>query len=320
MTGSPADGVRHFGAQEIADLVPPAEAAAAITAALRAFDPADDPARISSPLANGELLLMPSQSPAAAGIKVITVAPANPGRGLPRIQGLYVLFDATTLAPVAVLDGAALTTLRTPAVSAAFVASVAERLGADVRLVVFGGGPQGLGHVAALEAMAGVHLSHVALVVPDPSSVVLPEGLTTAPITLLASDDPGLTAELSIADVVVCATTSRTPVFDSRALRAGAVVIAVGSHEPDARELDGPCLGAATVVVEDVATALREAGDVVKAIQEGHLTPERLVTLRQLLTGEHHVDPSRAVVLKTTGMAWQDLAVAQAVVDRSRRG
>jgi ornithine cyclodeaminase len=55
-------------------------------------------------------------------------------------------------------------------------------------------------------------------------------------------------------------------VFDSGLLRDDVVVVAVGSHEPDARELDGRLLGRASVVVEDVATALREAGDVVLAI------------------------------------------------------
>ena len=69
---------------------------------------------MSVDLTNGQFLLMPSETSAAAGVKVVTVAPDNPSRGLPRIQAAYLLFDRDTLALRAVLDGAALTTLRTP--------------------------------------------------------------------------------------------------------------------------------------------------------------------------------------------------------------
>src|SRR4029450_8788720 len=56
----------------------------------------------------GQLLLMPAELGAGAGVKVVTIAPANPERGLPRINGVYVLFDAATLVPIALLDGPAL--------------------------------------------------------------------------------------------------------------------------------------------------------------------------------------------------------------------
>jgi ornithine cyclodeaminase len=106
-------------------------------------------------------------------------------------------------------------------------------------------------------------------------------------------------------------------VFDSTLLRHDAVVVAVGSHEPDARELDASLLGRATVVVEDVATALREAGDVVLAIADGTLTPVDLVPMRDVLTGAVAVPEDRPLVFKSVGMSWQDLVVAAAVVERS---
>ena len=100
----------------------PAGAVRAMTDALRGgLDPASDPPRAAVGLARGQFLLMPSESASAAGVKVATVAPDNPARGLPRIQATYLLFDRETLALRAVLDGTALTTLRTPAVSVAAV-------------------------------------------------------------------------------------------------------------------------------------------------------------------------------------------------------
>jgi ornithine cyclodeaminase len=116
---------------------------------------------------------------------------------------------------------------------------------------------------------------------------------------------------------LVCATSARSPVFDSALVRDDSVVIAVGSHEPDARELDAALLGRATVVVEDVATALREAGDVILAIAEGALAADDLVPMRDLLTGAIEPPRNRPLVFKSVGMAWQDLVVATAVVDQS---
>src|SRR5690606_615333 len=108
------------------------------------------------------------------------------------------------------------------------------------------------------------------------------------------------------ADVIVCATSARSPVLDSALVGDDTVVVAVGSHEPDARELDGALLGRATVVVEDVATALREAGDVVLAIAEGAVSADDLVPMREVVTGTRVVPSGRPLVFKSVGMSWQD--------------
>ncbi|NEC23729.1 ornithine cyclodeaminase family protein, partial [Streptomyces parvus] len=77
------------------------------------------------PLVHGQGLLMPAEYGGWYGVKVATVAPGNPARGLRRINATYLLHDSATLTPVALLDGVALTALRTPAVS---VAACLERL------------------------------------------------------------------------------------------------------------------------------------------------------------------------------------------------
>jgi ornithine cyclodeaminase/alanine dehydrogenase-like protein (mu-crystallin family) len=293
--------VRSLDAAAVAALGP-AGAVRAITDALRGgLDPATDPPRAAVGLSHGQFLLMPSEVPAAAGVKVVTVAPDNPARGLPRIQAVYLLFDRETLALRAVLDGTALTTLRTPAVSvAAVLPALPDR---PLRVAVVGAGPQAVGHVATLAAVRP--LAGAAHLVRDPSRTPL------AAVRLGSADaDEALQA----ADVVVCATSARAPLFDSSLLRDDVVVVAVGSHEPDARELDAPLLGRATVVVEDVATALREAGDVVLAIAEGALTAADLVPVRDLVTGAVPPPADRPLVFKSVGMSWQDLVVAEAVV------
>lgn len=293
--------MRFLDADAVAALGP-AAAVQAITDALRGgLNPAADPHRVSVGLTEGEFLLMPSETLTDAGVKVVTIAPNNPIHGLPRIQAAYLLFDRETLALRAVLDGTALTTLRTPAVS---VAAVSQRLpDRPLRAAVIGAGPQATGHVSTLAAVRPIESA--TYLVRDPSRT---------PLDAITLGSPQADEALESADVVVCATSARSPVFDSALLRDDAVVVAVGSHEPDARELDAPLLGRATVVVEDIATALREAGDVVLAIAESTLTAADLVPMRDVLTGDVALPTDRPLVFKSVGMSWQDLVVAGAVV------
>jgi ornithine cyclodeaminase/alanine dehydrogenase-like protein (mu-crystallin family) len=296
--------VRYLDARAVASLGPAAAVRAIIDALHGGLDPATDPPRASVDLTNDQFLLMPSQTSAAAGVKVATVAPHNPAQGLPRIQATYLLFDPDNLSLRAVLDGTALTTLRTPAVSvAAVLGLLPERA---LRVAVVGAGPQATGHVSTLATVRQVEAAYL---VRDPSRTKL---------YALALGSPDADETLRAADVVVCATSARTPLFDSALLRDDVVVIAVGSHEPDARELDAALLARATVIVEELDTALREAGDVVLAIADDALDPERLLAMGQVVAGAVDVPADRPLVFKSVGMSWQDLVIAEAVLRHSK--
>jgi ornithine cyclodeaminase len=282
-------------------------------ALLGGLDPARALNRSIVEVTYGQLLLMPAESGTAVGLKLGTVAPDNPARELPRIQALYVLVDRETLTPVALLDGTALTTLRTPAVSAVAVRHLAP---ADARhLLVFGSGPQAWGHVHALRAVR-----------PVQQVTVVGRDRGRAEQLVARLDTEGLDArvgdgtEVSEADLVVCATTATSPLFDGTAVKPGACVVAVGSHEPDRREVDSALLGRAAqgggVVVETRDVALREAGDVVLALGEGALSADQLVELGDVVRREPGAGPS---FFKSVGMGWEDLVVAEAVLQRWRR-
>jgi len=303
-----------FDAAAIAAACSPARAVAAIDEAVRrgAAD-ADGPGRISVPLQRGEFLLMPAEAAGAVGIKVLTVAPGNAAAALPRIQGVYLLFDQTTLAPAAILDGIALTTLRTPAVS---VAAVLPRLRLDtgpLNLVIFGAGPQAIAHEATVRsALEGVRdIGSVDYVVRDPQRAATALGATAL---VLASGSPAAASAIREADLIVCATSAREPLFDSALVKNTATVIAVGSHEPAARELDAALFARSFVVVETVAAALAEAGDVVLAIGEDAIGADALVPMADMIGGAVNIPVDRPVVFKSVGMSWQDLAIAQVVV------
>jgi ornithine cyclodeaminase/alanine dehydrogenase-like protein (mu-crystallin family) len=298
----------------------PRDAVDALLSALRdGLDPAGSTPRTFVSLTHGDYILMPAEHLDDTGVKIVTVAPRNRERGLPRIQGVYVLFDAGTLAPRAVLDGIELTALRTPAVS---LTGVRQHLLADaapLHVVAFGAGIQAIRHVTTTaDVVEGVReIASVTFVVRDPATTSVPTRLAGTSCEVVVVGGPEAERAVSRAGIVLCATSAREPVFDSRLLRDDAIVVAVGSHDPDAREVDEHLLGRARVVVEDRETALREAGDVVMAIAAGTFDADDLVGLAEVAAEDVHV-AGRPVFFKSVGMAWQDLVVASAVVAAGR--
>jgi ornithine cyclodeaminase len=276
--------IPYVDAGEVARRVSPAAAVDALEAALRAgLDPAADPARSTVELERGQLLVMPSGVARHPVVKVLTVG------GDPRVQGVCVAFDAVSLAPVALLDAIAVTNLRTAAVSALAVRHLAA---ADAsRLVVFGRGPQAAAHVDAIGAVRPI-----------------------ADVRVLGRDAAGRDDAVAAADIVCCCTTAREPLFDGALVADHATVVAIGSHAPDAREVDDALVARATVVVEAPATALREAGDIVLAIAARRLRPSQLVALSALVRGEHVPVAGRPRLFKSTGMAWEDAVVVDAIL------
>ncbi|MFD2473082.1 ornithine cyclodeaminase family protein [Amycolatopsis silviterrae] len=282
------------------------QAVDAVRAALAGgLDPDQDPPRSVVPVPTGQFLLMPAFWDRYAGVKVASVAPDNPARGLPRIQGHYLLMDGPTLTPMALLDGVALTSVRTAAVSAVAADLLAEP---DAeRLVVFGTGPQAESHIEAFRAVR-------------PVREVVVVGRNAERTRAFAAQYPfartGTPDDVAEADLIVCCTSSRTPVFDGAKVPEHATVVAVGSHEPEAREVDDVLIGRSTVVVEGIGAATREAGDVVLALESGALVAEDLVPLAALAAGR--TVPSGPRLFKSVGMAWEDLVVAAATYEAVR--
>jgi len=287
-------------------------------ALLNGVDPEDDSPRLFSPAPNGEFLLMPASGQRYSGIKALTVAPANPQRGLEKIQGVYILFDSDMLAPLATMDGNELTAIRTPATTLLAVkhilASAPDGGPGAPRVLVFGTGVQALNHLRAAHA-----------VLPEASFAVVgrrPERVT-ALIGQLATEGievrPGSQAEVPDADVVICATSSRIPLFDGGLVASGAVVAAVGQHGLDAREVDAGLVLRSDVVVEGRASALREAGDLIPARSAEEWEAIRPANLLDLVKGEFARSPGKPCLYAGVGMAWEDLATAAVVYEGGTR-
>ncbi|WP_327370888.1 ornithine cyclodeaminase family protein [Streptomyces sp. NBC_01217] len=307
-----------LGADDI-EALGPTGAADALEAALSGgLDPERTPARHHVTVPGGELLIMPATTRQVTGVKIAGVAPGNPARNLPRITGSYLLLDGPTLLPLALLDGAALTALRTPAVSAL---AIRHLTGPVVRhLVLFGTGPQAYGHLAAVLAERPVE--RVTVIGRTPHRVAaLVEHARRLGTDARAGGARGA-EEVATADLVLCCTTSATPLFDGTLVPDGATVVAVGSHSPDAREVDTALVARSAVIVESRSAALSEAGDLLIPMAEGAFTAESVAAnLAELVAGRSlggkAADPERPRLFKSVGMGWEDLAVAAAVHRKS---
>lgn len=279
------------------------QAISALEDALKSgLDPRTSLARRSVPLERGSFLLMPGEYGGYTGVKIVTVAPGNPKRGLPKIQGNYLLFDSETLAPLALIDGVALTAIRTPAISALAV----RHLAADDAdsLLVYGTGPQALYHVRAVAAVR--KLESVAVIGRSEDKE---QELVTALRAEGLDARRGTTTDVAEARIIACCTSSSEPLFDGSRVRDDAVVVAVGSHDPDAREVDDALVSRSTVYVEDVETALREAGDVVIGIRNGAISRNELHELSSLVA-EGRPPGKGPAFFKSVGMGWEDLITA----------
>jgi ornithine cyclodeaminase/alanine dehydrogenase-like protein (mu-crystallin family) len=295
----------------LARLLPMVAAIDALEAAFGADVLPESPLRTHVDTAAGTLLLMPAHGAAGVGVKLVTLTPENPERDRPFIHALYVLFDAQTQAPVATFDGAALTALRTAAVS-----GLATRLLARPdarRMVLYGAGVQARSHLDAMRVVRPVE--EVVIVSRGRAAA---EGLVEEAVSAGLRASVGAPGAERDADLVCTCTTSRTPVLEGANLPEGVHVNAVGAYTTTMRELDPEAVRRARVVVETREAAAAEAGDLVIAMAEGAIGPGHVVAdLFEVVRGKR-VRASRddITLFKSVGVAFEDLVVARAAVDR----
>lgn len=309
--------MRIVDADQVRGAAPMPELLDAVEAAYRDVSSGRDrsPVRSRIPMAGGDLALMPGVRDGGAGasVKLVTIMPGNPARGLPTIHAVVALFDAVTGEPLALLDGATLTAMRTGAAS-----GVGTRLLArpDARvLALFGVGVQARWQVRAV--MAARQIAELRVYARTPAHREAFASAMRAElggITVVAADSPE--EALHGADVVCCATTSTEPIFEADRVDPGTHVNAVGSFRLDMIELPPALFArAALVAVDSREAALEEAGELVAAIREGLLAPNGFVEIGEVQRDWAATrDPSAVTIFKSVGLAIQDLAAAELVM------
>jgi ornithine cyclodeaminase/alanine dehydrogenase-like protein (mu-crystallin family) len=279
------------------------------------------PIRRRMPLGDGDLLLMPGlrKGGAGASVKVVTVMPGNAARGLPTIHAVVAFIDAESGEPIAILDGATLTAMRTGAASGVG-ARLLARLDARI-LALFGVGAQAAWQVrAVIAARPIVELRVFARTQATREAFAARMADELGPdVRVMAA----ATAKAAVrdADVICCATTSSEPVFSAEWVAPGAHVSGVGSFRRGMIELPPEIFAAAALVAVDSREAvLEEAGDLLAALDAGLLAADGFVEIGEIDPGWAVTrDPSAITVFKSVGLAIQDLAAAELVVANAER-
>jgi ornithine cyclodeaminase len=260
------------------------------------------------------LLLMPGwRANGGIGVKLVTVFADNALRSLPAVHACYVLFDANTGAPKAILDGNELTLRRTGAASA-LAAKYLARADAE-RLLMVGTG----------ELAPHVILSH-ASVRPIKSVRIWGRRIEKAREAAAGLRGHGfevdvcseLESGVAWADIISCATLSQEPLIEGRWLRPGQHLDLIGAFRADMREADDEAVRRSDIYVDTRAGALVEAGELVQTLAAGVIRPSDIRgELSELVRG---TTPGRTTadaltLFKSVGTAIEDLAAAELAVD-----
>ncbi len=251
------------------------------------------------------------------GVKIVTVSPDNNAIGKPAVMGLYLLLDARTGEPQALIDGPRLTQWRT-ACASALAATYLAREDAS-KLLIIGAG-------ALSRFLANAHSA------VRPISEIRIWNRTAANAEAAAADlrRSGLNASVAAdldealgwADIVSAATISSQPLVKGALLSPGAHVDLVGGFTPTMREADDETICRARVHVDTRASATKEAGDIVQPLASGVLTNDAIVAdLHELARGEKpgRGSPDEITLFKSVGAALEDLAAGIAVYENIAR-
>ena len=252
------------------------------------------------------------------GIKVINIAPGNAELGLPGLHATYLLFDAVTGVPLALMDGNEITARRTAAASALaasfLVPTDAQPI--DRHLLVVGAGRIARLLPAAYRAV--MPIARISVWARSPAeSAALAADLRAEGFEAFAA--PDLEAAVRAADIVSCATLSTAPLIHGAWLKPASHLDLIGSFTPDLREADDACFAGAHLYV-DTLEALQKSGDLLGPMQRGVFSAGdvrgTLASLCLSATAQLSAANQRTV-FKSVGTALEDLAAAMLVWEAS---
>jgi alanine dehydrogenase len=242
--------------------------------------------------------------------------PGNAGRGLPTIQGTLVLADTGTGAPLAVMDSASVTALRTGAATAVAACRLAR--GDSRSATIVGCGVQGEIQLAALAAVLPLRRAWV--IDADPARAIGLAARAERALGLRVEPATDLRASLQRSDVCVTCTPARRAFVSVADVRSGMFVAAVGADSQGKQELEPALVASATLVV-DVLQQCTEIGELQHAVAAGLMTPADVhAELAEVVDGRRpgRTREDEIIVFDSTGTALQDVAAAAVVYEKAR--
>lgn len=249
------------------------------------------------------------------GAKMISVFPENRKHGVPSHQGSIILFESEYGKMRAIVDGEAVTAVRTAAVSAVATKYLSNE---DSKvLTILGAGLQGRQHVKAILRVRNIEEVRIWDQNFDFAVNVAKELENEYGIKITAFE----TAKEAVrtADVICTVTNIREPIIHREWLKEGVHINAVGACTPDAREIDSETMKAAKIYVDFIESTINESGDFLIPMKEGiydmnHIEAE----IGEVINGEKigRRSSNEITLFESLGLASEDIAAAQYVYER----
>lgn len=281
-------------------------------------------ARLSLPHREALSLFMPafvnSQEGDALAIKVVSLFPTNPARGLAYIQAAVLVFDPETGRAIALLEGSSLTAIRTGAAGGAAIDLLARK--ASKVAAIFGAGAQARTQFEA--ACTARPIETIFLYARNAEKAhtlaaeVKSKGFVKQEFHVAQSPKEAI----EHADIICTATTSTKPVFDDEDVKPGTHISAVGSYTAEMQEVPAETLQRAKIFVDSRSASLEEAGDLIQPIRAGLFDESHIYgELGEVVLGQI---PGRETLeeityFKSVGIAVQDAMAAQVALMNARR-
>ncbi len=318
--------LRVLSAADVVRALPMADAVAVVKDAFRQLSAgqADVPLRprIEVPDHSGVSMFMPAYVSGTGdlGIKVVSIFNNNPAKNLPLIFAVVLVLDAETGQPVALLEGGTITAIRTGAASGA-ATDLLARPDSHVAAII-GSGVQARTQLEAICTVRQIREARVYGLDAEQTRTFAREMAGRGPIPQAVRAVDNSAEAVRGADIICCATTSSTPVFDGSDLKPGAHVNGIGSYTPTMQEVGAETVRRALVVVDSRKSALAEAGDLIIPLKAGLIGEDHIhAELGEIVAGTRpgRTSPEQITYFKACGVAVQDAAAARRALQNAER-
>ncbi|MFZ1816228.1 MAG: ornithine cyclodeaminase family protein [Rhizobiaceae bacterium] len=250
------------------------------------------------------------------GIKLLSLFPGNPAKGLSSHIGIVILFDPETGAPEIAMNADAITAIRTAAASAAATRRLANP--DATMLAIIGTGEQAESHIEALTLVRNFTEIRIAGRTQEKAEAFVSRVSAQYPGVIFVAS-PEIKTAVEGADVVCSVTSTVEPVLFGDWIGHGTHVNAVGASIPVLQEIDETLLLRSELFVDYRASALAQAKEIITAIRDGRITEDHI----RAEIGEVHCGSASgrssadAITLyRSLGVAAQDLAAADLIRKR----
>lgn len=274
------------------------------------------PERIHVNHGQDTLLYMPCFLESVFGTKILSLFPGNAEKGLPVIEGLVLLNDASTGKPRAVIQGAALTALRTGAVGGV---AVRHTVPEDVsKAGLIGAGVQGFQQLVF--AAAARPIKEIAVFdLSGERAAAFCDDLRQALPAIRVEQFSSVDELLEASQLIITATSSKKPVLpEDKGLLEGRSYIGIGSYKPEMREFPAALFALVDGVFVDTEHGLTESGDLIAPLKEGLLHREAVIKMGHLIADRQRYRGEKETTLfKSVGMALFDIVVSELIYERA---